>query len=75
MLSGFRAALLLTGQRLRMVSNLPWAEIEGDEWTVPPARNKSGLDHLVPLTDAVVELLGQTAQGFVFTSDGGKTPF
>ena len=46
----FVRALLLTAQRLRMVSNLPWSEIEGNEWTVPPERNKSGLDHLVPLT-------------------------
>ena len=69
------ATLLLTAQRLRMVSNLPWSEIEGNEWTVPPERNKSGLDHLVPLTDAVVELLGERRKGFVFSSDGGKTPF
>ena len=71
----FVRALLLTAQRLRMVSNLPWSEIEGNEWTVPPERNKSGLDHLVPLTDAVVELLGERRKGFVFSNDGGKTPF
>ena len=38
--------LFLTGQRLRMASNLPWSEIDGNEWTVPPERNKTGLDHL-----------------------------
>ena len=67
--------LLLTGQRLRMASNLPWSEIDGDEWTVPPARNKTGLDHLVPLTATTVALIGPKGRGYVFSSDGGKTAF
>jgi integrase len=71
----FVRALLLTGQRLRMVSNLPWSEIEGSEWTVPPERNKTGLDHLVPLTATVAALIGPKGKGYVFSSDGGKTPF
>jgi integrase len=71
----FVRALLLTGQRLRMVSNLPWSEIEGSEWTVPPERNKTGLDHLVPLTATVAALIGTKGKGYVFSSDGGKTPF
>jgi integrase len=58
-----------------MASNLPWSEIDGDEWTVPPLRNKTGLDHLVPLTATTVALIGPKGRGFVFTSDGGKTSF
>ena len=71
----FVRALLLTAQRLRMVSNLPWSEIDGDEWTVPPSRNKTGLDHLVPLTATTLALIGPKGRGYVFSSDGGKTPF
>jgi integrase len=67
--------LLLTGQRLRMASNLPWSEIDGDEWTVPPPRNKTGLDHLVPLTATAIALIGPKGRGYVFSSDGGKTSF
>jgi integrase len=67
--------LLLTGQRLRMASNLPFSEIEGSEWTVPPERNKTGLDHLVPLTATTVALIGAKGRGYVFSSDGGTTPF
>jgi integrase len=71
----FVRMLLLTGQRLRMVSNLPWSEIEGTEWIVPPGRNKTGVDHLVPLTATVAALIGPKGKGYVFSSDGGKTAF
>jgi integrase len=71
----FVRMLLLTGQRLRMVSNLPWSELEGNEWTVPPGRNKTGVDHLVPVTDTVAALIGPKGKGYVFSSDGGKTAF
>lgn len=67
--------LLVTGQRLRMASNLPWSEIDGDEWTVPPSRNKTGVDHLVPLTATAAALIGPKGRGYVFSSDGGKTSF
>jgi len=73
----FVRALLLTAQRLRMVSNMPWGEIDGGEWTVPEARHKGKGkgDHFVPLTDEVLALIGDKGKGFVFSSDGGKTPF
>jgi integrase len=71
----FVKTLLLTGQRRAMVSEMPWSEISGDEWLVPPERNKVKLSHLVPLTDAVRDLLGERGTGYVFSSDGGKTPF
>jgi integrase len=67
--------LLLTAQRLRMVSNLPWSEIESDKWLVPRQRNKVGLDHLVPLTTTASALIAPSGKGYVFSSDGGKTPF
>ena len=67
--------LFLTATRRAMVGDLAWDEIEGRNWTAPAGRNKGGRDHLVPLTDAVIDLLGERRAGFVFSSDHGKTPF
>ena len=71
----FVRTLFLTATRLRMVSDMAWGEIEGRDWTVPGARNKGGREHVVPLTEAVIDLLGKRRKGFVFSSDGGKTAF
>jgi integrase len=67
--------LLLSGQRLRMASNLPWSEIEGSEWTVSRERNKGKVEHFIPLTSTMTALIGPKGRGYVFSSDGGKTPF
>ena len=74
----FVRTLLLTGQRLRMVARMTWSEIHGNDWIIPPARNKGKVEQVVPLTDLVIELLGPRDienSGFVFSSDGGKRPF
>jgi integrase len=70
--------LLLSAQRLRMVSNARWEEIHGRDWIVPEARHKgkgTG-DHVVPLTDGLLALIGPKQKaGYIFSSDGGKTSF
>ena len=71
----FAKTLLLTGQRLRMVANMSFDEIDGRDWTIPATRNKGKVEHMVPLTDAVIGLLGERRKGFAFSSDGGKTSF
>jgi integrase len=71
----FVRTLFRTATRLRMSSDMTHDEIEGRDWTVPGKRNKGGLEHVVPLTDAVIPLLGARRSGFVFSSDGGKTAF
>jgi integrase len=71
----FVRTLLLTGTRRAMVADMTYEEIEGRDWTVPGSRNKGGREHVVPLTDAVIPLLGLKRKGYVFSSDGGKTPF
>jgi integrase len=53
---GFKL-LLLTGQRRGEVFGAERAEIEGDLWTIPSERAKNGKAHLVPLTQAAIELL------------------
>ncbi len=49
--------LTLTGARLQDVLGAEWSEIDGDVWTVPGARHKSGKDHPVPLTAPVLSIL------------------
>jgi integrase len=76
--ASFVRFLLLSAQRLRMASNARWEEIDGDDWIVPEARHKGKGkgDHVVPLTDGLLALIGPKQKaGYVFTSDGGKTSF
>jgi integrase len=69
--------MLLTGQREREVAEAMWSEIDLDQklWTIPAARMKSDVAHLVPLAPAVVTLLeGLPRWGggnFVFSTSGG----
>jgi integrase len=48
---GFKL-LLLTGQRRSEVFEADRAEFSGDLWTIPAARAKNGVTHLVPLSTA-----------------------
>ena len=71
-------SLILLGQRLREVSNLPWEELDLDaaEWILPAARAKNGRDHLIPLSEQALAVLRERAKGRkvlrgpVFTTDG-----
>ncbi|WP_025324474.1 tyrosine-type recombinase/integrase [Deferrisoma camini] len=58
--------LLLTAQRPGEVSALPWAEVEGEWWTIPGERTKNRKTHRVPLTPLVLELLGEPGGEWVF---------
>ena len=51
--------LLLTGVRLREGAHAKWSEIEGDLWTIPPERFKSGCRHTVPLSDQAMQLINE----------------
>lgn len=74
----FVKLLLLTGQRLREVAGMTWAEIDVDKavWLIPGRRTKNGLDHLCPLNAQAVELLAAIApdpkkrKGAVLTTNG-----
>jgi len=73
-------ALMLAGQRLRELSDARWSEIDAGKatLTVPPERMKGKIAHVVPLTPAVVALLGgvpRFADGaFIFTTTAGRRP-
>jgi integrase len=72
-------ALLLTAMRRDQVAKMTWAEINGDEWIIPDKRNnKTKLDHLVPLSDLALKIIGTKAKDagpYVFSNDSGKKPF
>lgn len=75
--------LLLTGQRSSEVRELPIEELRlgGREplWSLPGSRVKNGLDHIVPLAPAVVEILrkqiGARKTGPVFPSTSERSTF
>jgi integrase len=67
--------LLLTAARRNEASDLTWAEIAGNNWTLPAARNKTKLDLLRPLSRAarqIIEALPKQGE-FVFTTNGGAS--
>jgi integrase len=71
--------LLHTGARRNEVAEMEWAELDGDVWTLPAARSKSGRANSLPLPPAVLAVLEAQRQhsdgkGFVFTTSGGARP-
>jgi len=55
----FVKMLLLTATRRNEAADMHTAELEGELWTIPGARYKTKLDHVVPLTDAARALIGE----------------
>jgi integrase len=83
-------ALLLTAVRRGEFADATWPEVSylaredyrGDVLTIPASRMKGKQDHAVPLTPAVVALMGDRprdrdakAHPFVFSTTDGKRPF
>jgi integrase len=68
--------LLLTAARRNEVAHMTWAEIEGSDWTLPAARNKTGVDLVRPLSQAARQILAALPQrgSFVFTTNDGLKP-
>jgi len=70
--------LMLSGQRRREVSDMVWSELDMPHkvWIIPAARSKNGKEHLVPLSEPMIELLEslprQPGDGYAFTFGNGK---
>jgi integrase len=68
--------LILTGQRLREVSEMEWKKVDlGTKlWTLPGKRAKNGVEHTIPLSDQAIDILRSlpriAGSGFVFTING-----
>lgn len=70
--------LIATGARREEVAALDWLELDQDgrTWTLPGARAKNGVAHVIPLNDAALGVLGTLParrSGLVFSANG-KTP-
>lgn len=74
----FIRILMLTGQRRDEVRLMEWRELdlEKKEWLLPASRTKPKREHLIPLSNTVVEILKDiTVRGdHVFTVNG-KAPY
>ncbi len=66
--------LLLTAGRRNEVRELTWAEIDGSDWLLPAARNKTKVDLLRPLSAAAQAVIAGQPRiddgPFVFTTTG-----
>jgi integrase len=73
-------SLLLAMTRRNESARMHTDELEGDLWTIPGARYKNKLDHVIPVTSALRELIGERPAGckgnswYVFstTTNGGQ---
>ena len=76
--SSFIKILMLTGQRRDEVRCLEWPEIDLEDkiWILPARRNKAARTHVIPMTDAVLEILEGLPKfeegDFVFSISGRK---
>jgi len=64
--------ILLTAARRSEASAMAWSELDGADWTLPAARNKTKVDLVRPLSKAALAVLPPRAGDFVFTSNGGS---
>jgi hypothetical protein len=67
--------ILLTAARRTEAAGMAWTELEGADWTLPAARNKTKLDLVRPLPKTALAVLRDKPEGatFVFSTDGGAT--
>lgn len=76
----FVRSLLLCATRRNESADMHSTELDGDLWTIPGARYKTKLDHVVPLSTTARELLatlpapkgGKNARFIFSTTDGAK---
>ena len=78
----FVKTLLLTAARRNEAADMSATELDGDLWTVPAARYKTKLDHVIPLSAAAAKLIRPQAPTkpsknahFVFSTTDGAKPF
>jgi integrase len=66
--------LLLTGARRSEAAELPWREIDGADWTLPAARNKTKVDLVRPLSAAALAVIAAQPRTFacVFAKHDGR---
>ena len=78
----FVKSLLLNATRRNESARMSTAELDGDLWTIPGERYKTGLDHIIPMSAAARELIGTVPSPrvrknahFIFSTTDGEVPF
>lgn len=71
----FVRSLLLCATRRNESAFAHASEIEGDVWTIPGARYKNKVDHVIPVTPQARALIGNDPTGFIFSTTDGKKGF
>jgi integrase len=68
--------LLLTAARRNEAACMTWQEIDGGDWQLPASRNKAKVELVRPLSKPALTAIKpfQRANGYVFSTDDGKTP-
>jgi len=64
--------VLLTSARLSEAANMEWSEINGADWTLPAAKNKTKVDLIRPLSDMALAVLPDRDGQFVFSLNGQR---
>ncbi|WP_425051534.1 tyrosine-type recombinase/integrase [Psychromarinibacter sp. S121] len=67
--------LILTATRSRELRGIRWSEIDGDTWTIPADRMKTGKEHRVPLSPealAILESVRGIGNDLVFPSSAPR---
>jgi integrase len=62
--------ILLTATRRYEAGHMGWAEIEDGVWTIPAARYKTKIDHVIPLSKLALSVLPERNGEFVFSGNG-----
>jgi integrase len=80
--SAYVRTLLLTATRRSEGADMSTTELEGDLWTIPKERYKTGRDHVIPLSTAALDLIRAQAPAkpsknahFVFSTTNGAKSF
>lgn len=74
-------SLLLAMTRRNESARMHTDELESDLWIIPGSRYKNKQDHVIPITSAIRELIGERPIGcdgnswFVFSTTNGGKPF
>jgi integrase len=64
--------LLLTAARRNEVAGMTWAELQGSDWVLPAARNKTGVELMRPLSKAAQAILASLPRTGAFVWGNGK---
>ena len=64
--------LLLTATRKNEAARMTWSELENGDWIIPRERFKSGVEHVIPLSNTARDLLATMPRlgPYVFTTNG-----